>query len=244
MALFMSFLGGLFGCSDVAESGPDFDVVINKTLHIDDGIRVEYQVPTNMSNLMGFADKYKKESPVSRSVDCAKADEFNTVMWRKTHKVDGAMWDYHSNKMFSSKELASLNLELEVWPVNDAMHIIDMIEKSYNDYLDGDEGINTRVRNNSPGVTDAEIGDWILRKPNEIAQIKLDDLEFLSWEIDGEVTGRKSIYYVLPLNSKCHLLAWFHYAIHADSSEEYDKADYRIRTDIHRIVSTIERAKN
>ena len=82
---------------------PDYANVINKEVIFDNGVLLSYEIPTNLSKLMGYAERYVSESPRVIKVNLLdqqgfEQQGFEQDGWRYAKKIDGGMWNYLGDK--------------------------------------------------------------------------------------------------------------------------------------------------
>lgn len=229
----MSFLSFLFGCKPASLQGPNFNQTFPKVLHIKPGITVTYEMPSNMSNLMNFAQRYAEESPSTIIFNTAEIQRYEKWHWRAAKKLDGAMWDY------AIKGDADLKVRIDVTvkPSPDDLQVV--IQSLYEEFYNGEDGLNTRFRKSRPNRSDEEFGSWIKPVPNNFRETSINGVNVLTWSEEGRDTGREAQYYALEIQGQFFLTFAFLYTISTNSEKEQESIRKRIPNDIDEFMKRI-----
>lgn len=235
MSLF-SFFGG---CSSSA-IGLDFENTTRKVIDIAPHHRLEYEMPKGMSELAGFAEKYQR-SANSLKVDLSGPLPFELDDWRTAHVLDVGLWTYfRTTKKKESDETASLSLRIEIdkYPSTENS-IPDWLAHSYEAFMNGPDGLNTKIRNEFPGQTDEELGEWIAQMPRRFDTISFNNVDYIQWQTFGEAQGKHLHYFTHKL-AEDHLLTFrFRYSLSAQSEAEANLLTDLIISDIEKIMGSV-----
>lgn len=234
----MSLLSALFGCKATPLKGPDFDVTIPKALHIQPYFTVTYEMPGNMSNLMGFAARYPTESPRTIVFNTKDHNDFSRRGWKKALKIDGAIWEYNI------KNRGSLNLAIEIVNKPESTSLTNFLKNSYEEHYNGENGINTEVRAENPNISDEELGGVIRNPPVLYKPVKLNGTESLSWTEIDEFSGFKIIYYAFKLDEIHTLFFSFDYSMSIKRESDIPLLEEKIQADIQEYMSRVAIEKN
>lgn len=237
MGLFSMF----FGAKEVEITRPDFSDVINKAVHFSNGVSLTYEVPGNLSKLMGYSKGYKAESPRTFQVKLDDNAGFSQNRWRMVKEIDGGMWDYLGDKKKGlGGELGTLYLEVGLNQFNGPT-VESYVLQAYETFLNGPKGKNTKVRIDENGETipDDELGDWIVHAPKSIEKRQISDTEFLFWEQRNEQRGYDFIYYVLPLNEQHFVSIRFHYTVKANNKQDLQEQKAIMLEDIDNFMQRV-----
>lgn len=224
--LLMSLISTLFGCKPASLQGPDFNQTIPKILHIKPGITVTYEMPSNMSNLMNFGIRYPNESPRTITFDTTEEHKFQLWHWRESVMLDGAMWDY---KM---KGRADLNLRIDIALKPELTSLKSFIASLYEEFYNGENGLNTNFRRKRPNRSDDELGSWIKSIPNDFSEISVNGAPAFTWSEDSRDTGQGARYYALEFHDRYFLTFAFLSSISARNTKELEMAKNKIPQDI------------
>jgi len=88
----------IFGAKEVEVTRPDFANVINSTVHFSNGVSLSYEIPGNLSNLMGFAGGYVAGSPRTFQVSVDEQENFSQRRWRMAKDTEGSMVKANSER--------------------------------------------------------------------------------------------------------------------------------------------------
>lgn len=237
----LSLFSGLLGCKTIDLSGPDFEDPILKVAQVEPSLQLSYEVPGNMSKLMNFAERYKSESPRTYKIGLDNNVDFKTEQWRLSHKIDGAMWEYHGPKDKGiDGALGELNFRISLDKSDKNKNLSEFIIDSIDHYLNGPDGFNTEVRESEigEGKTDEELGSWIIKTPTSLEPLTQSDRKFLSFSIVWR-EGEYYKYFVLPVNDERFLTLTFRYTVSANSGEEHSENEKIILQDIEKMVANI-----
>lgn len=230
----MISLSALFGCKSNSLFGPDFNNSIEKNIEIEPGITVSYRVPGNLSKMLNFAERYAKESPNTIRVRLNDALECDSWHWRRSCQVDGAMWDY------KAKGDISLNLRIELMPVESASDAETAIKELYEKFLNGANGINTAVRNRNPGIPDEDLVHWIRPIPNDFSWNVVGYKRTLSWSEGSDDRGKYTRYYSFVIAEDMLLNFVFMYTTSSHNAKERERAKEQIPDDIASFMQHVE----
>jgi len=239
--LIVGLFSSIFGGKAVEIIRPDFSNTINKAVHFSNGVSLSYEVPGNLSNLMGFAEGYKDGSPRSFEVSLEDQQGFSQVRWRTAKSIEGAMWKYLGDKKKGlGGELGGLNFDLSLNQYQDDS-LKSYIFQAYETYLNGPNGSNTEIRESEmgDGATDEELGDWIAYAPDKIEHRDISGTYFLFWPQRNEQRGYEFIYYVLPLNEQLFVSFRFQYSANGSSDQEYSEHTSMILEDIDAFMQRV-----
>lgn len=225
MSLFSKLLG-----AKPARSGPDFEQLEPVVIRLDKH-ELSYAMPGNLSNFYGFAEK-RAQWQLPRSLRYRDSDiAYKSFLWRNEHFVDAGRWDYLNQR---ERELASLELSIDIvrapLSFGDRAGLAEYLRQCYEIYLEGPEGLNTKIRQECPEDSDDDLEGWLVNMPAFEPRPP-----WVHWRVFKEVSHVPTIYYAQPLDD-CHfLMVNFRYSMTGEKG--YQLRD-RIEQDIQRIFSS------
>jgi len=236
----MALLSTLFGCENKL-SGPDFEHQENKVIVLNNALRIDYEMPDGMSSMLGFSEKQKKQ-PKSIKIDDINSLNFEAKGWRTTNNLDVGMWEYFRGKKNVEKNTAAeLSMRIDLHKLTDGnttslkSHLISI----YENYLNGADGLNTKTRKDFAEYSDDELTKWLVEMP-ELKEVSINNADFISWHVYGEVRGRHLQYYVTPVDDTHYLTIRIRYSYSALSDEELSELEIMLPADIKKIVQQIK----
>lgn len=236
----MALLSTLFGCGNKL-SGPDFEHQENKVIVLNNAFRIDYQLPGDMSSMLGFSEKQKKQ-PKSINIKDINNLNFETKGWRSTYNLDVGMWEYYRGKKHVEKNTAaelSARIDLHKITSGNTGQLKSHLKTTYKEYLNGGSGINTKTRKNFAEYSDDELSKWLVTMP-KFEGINIKNTVFISWHVFGEVRGRHLQYYVTPVDDKHYLTIRIRYSYSAKDDEELAELETMLPTDIEKLINQIE----
>ncbi len=236
----MALLSTLFGCGNKL-SGPDFEHQENKVIVLSNDIRIDYEMPGDMSSMLGFSEKQKKQ-PKSINIDDINSLNFETKGWRTTNNLDVGMWEYYRGKKNVEKNIAAeLSIRIDIHKINDGntTSLKSYLKATYEEYLNGTNGINTKTRKDFAEYSDDELTKWLVEMP-EFKETNINNADFISWHVYGEVRGRHLQYYVTPIDDTHYLTIRIRYSYSALSDEELSELEVLLPEDIEKLVQQIK----
>lgn len=242
----MGLLSFLLGCNAAVETGPDFSQTVNKVIHFENSPSIAYEMPGNMSNLFNFAEKYANESPKTFNITNLNAVDYKQDKWRLAKSIDGAMWDYLGKKSEGPDgELGRLNVDFSI-NKSEPIELEAFIERAYEHFLNGPDGMNTEIRESedAQGLSDDELGHWIVHAPTKFERKTINGTEYLHWSVTNEHRWREFVYYVFPLNDETFVAIQFHYSISANGEEPHQKQNTIILSDIDNFMQRVNVSTN
>ena len=239
--LIVGLFSMIFGAKEVELTRPDFANVINKAVHFNNGVSLSYEIPGNLSNLMGFAGGYIAGSPRTFNVSVDEQQGYSQRRWRMAKDIEGSMWDYlGDNKKGLGGELGTLYFDLSLNQYT-GTSLEKHILREYEIYLNGPNGKNTKVRLDEMGETipDEELGDWIVHAPTVIEKRMVGGAEFLYWQQRNEHRGYDFVYYVLPLDDQRFVSFMFKYTVKANSEQDLKEQTAIMLDDIETFMQRV-----
>lgn|GEM_PF-5452036 len=245
--LMFSIISQLFGCAQAATiSGPDFAQPMEKVIHIGHRASVFYLIPGNLSKELNFDKIYKRDTAKSFQVDPNKLAEKKTLTWREFESIDMGAWDYLGKKSQGpGGQLGSLRIGIGYSLLPKEVNLIDHIRRSYEEYLNGTNGLNKKYQFDDMGkpVPVDEYAEDAIIPPNSFKEVTLGGAQFITWETDREFDGFKNnrfIYYILPIDQSGYLTFLFRPTISVFGQEMVNKQEQRIEQDIKEFLSHIK----
>lgn len=232
--LTMSLISMLLGCKTTSLKGPDFVESIPKVLHVKPYYTVTYEMPGNMSNLMGFGTRYLIESPRTFVFDTSTANEFSRFDWRRSFDLDGAMWEYNV------RNRGSLNLGIEILKTSESKTLKEFLRESYEKFYNGENGLNTELRAARPTHSEEDFGGKLRVVPSEYTPISLNQAEAIRWQEVDKIAGYEVTYYAIQIDPSHTLLFSFRYSMSVLKESDIPKLQDKIRSDIDEYMSHVE----
>ncbi len=239
--LIVGLFSMIFGANEVEITRPDFTNVINKTVHFDNDVSLSYEIPGNLSNLMGFAGGYIASSPRTFNVSLDEQEGFSQNRWRMAKNIEGSMWDYLGDKKKGlGGELGTLYFDLSINQYSGSS-LEKYILREYETYLNGPSGKNTKVRIDEMGeaIPDEELGDWIVHAPAVIEKRMVGAVEFFYWQQRNEHRGYEFVYYALPLNEQRFVSFMFKYTVKANTEQDLEEQTAIMLDDIDTFMQRV-----
>lgn len=241
-----SFISQLLGCAQAAPlSGPDFSEPIEKVIHLGNQTSVFYLIPGNFSKELNFDKIYLRDTARSFQINPEQLVKPETLTWRKYDFIDMGKWDYLGKKSQGpGGHLGSLRLEISYSLLPKGIDIIQHIKQSYDEYLNGEKGLNQKYRLDEMDrpVSAEEYTERAIGSPSDFATTTVGGAQFITWSTDREFDGFKNrpyIYYVMPLEKKGYLTFLFRSSISVLSDEMIVTQRQRIQQDINQFLSNI-----
>ena len=123
---------------------------------------MDYRVPSGMSQLKGFSVGHKgqfKSTQINQLSDLTYQEDG----WRDASNLEVGMWDYFQGKNKTlENSIAKLSLSVDVNRIDclDDSCLKATVSSAYEEFLSGENGINTQARENFPEHSDADLSDF------------------------------------------------------------------------------------
>lgn len=238
--LIMALLSMLLGCGNKL-SGPDFEHHENKVIVLDEKFRIDYQVPGNLSQIMGFENEYRKQ-PKSIEIDALTNLEFKAEAWRESIGLDHVTWEYYRGNRGIEKNTAadfSLDIDIHKSTAGDVPTLTKSLMQGYEKYLNGDDGINTDIRAKFQDLSDEEMGQWIVQMPS-FNVLDINGITFINWKTCGEIKGWNLEYFITPIDRNHYLAIYFKYSFSAKNSKELASLELMVSSDIEAFMKQLK----
>jgi len=187
--------------------------------------------------MLGFSEKQKKR-PKSINIDNIDSLDFETKGWRTTNNLDVGMWEYYRGKKNIAAEL-SMRIDLHKITDDNTDVLKSYLKATYEDYLNGPNGLNTKTRKDFAEYSDDELSKWLVTMP-EFEEKNINTTNFIFWHVFGEVRGRHLKYYVTPVDDSHYLTIRIRYSYSAKSDEELTELENMLPADIEKLVNQIK----
>lgn len=240
LATLMTLLSFLFGCKQLPIKGPDYSDVIPKVIHLSTGKTIEYEMPGNMTKEFNYAQRYKNESERTLNVDLADDSKYKQDTWQTAFTIDGASWDYLAGKSQGMKGKMG-NITLNIFAGRYTGNIQHFITSSYEAYLNGPKGNNTRVRKfgADQGIGMVDLSHRLVKSPDSFDARKIGNAEFVHWTMKNEHPGRFHSYFICVVDDTHYVAFSFYHHFTLASEEELEGMESNVRGDIEDFMSRV-----
>jgi hypothetical protein len=125
-------------------------------------------------------------------------------------------------------------------PIDSTSSAETIIRTLYEEFLNGDNGINTAIRKRNPDVPDEDLAHWIRPVPDDFAWMVSGHNRMLTWSEGTGDRGKYSRYYSIVVAEDTVLNFAFTYTTSSRRAKERELAKERIPQDIESFMRRVE----